>query len=332
MIHDVVIVGGGPAGAACAYWLARAGLEVAVLDNSHPREKPCGGLISQDAFEHFPPLGDFSEIRPFRGQILLKVGGKELHYNPASRKKKIYQALRSDLDLFFLDKAEQAGAAWIRMKAGSVRRHKEFWSVTGSERELRAGLIVGAEGTRSLVAKAVGQDLTREDVVAVSGATMREEMPGAIEIEVREKWLGFVIPKPGRTDVGIASRLTHAVRMGKILSGFAAGKGLIIEDGRKWFTMMPSLAVSGFRDRPISSEDWLLVGDAAGQCDPLTGEGIKYALWGAKIAADCIARGKPGEYQQLCSKAFMKRLSVSARVARGPIQMFITALELFGSE
>lgn len=331
MVYDVAIVGAGPAGASCAFWLAKSGAKVAIFDHSHPREKPCGGIIPQELLEIFPPLGNFKNKKIFVNQIVLKVGDSELVYEP-SKRRKLYQVLRSEFDFFILDEAQKAGADWIKAKVKKIRREKTLWNISAEGTNIQSKFIVGADGARSLIRNYVGRKLAPDELVAVSGFTIDEELGRSIAIELRKKCLGFVIPKIGCTYVGIAMRLERAKNLNKTLFDFAQQKGFNIDKSQKWFAAMPYLKASSFRNPKISGDGWLLVGDAACHCDPLTGEGIKYALLGAKIASDCILSKKVDEYRKMCWDSFAKKLSFSARVVRSPLKKLLNVLAVLGSK
>jgi flavin-dependent dehydrogenase len=78
---------------------------------------------------------------------------------------------------------------------------------------------------------------------------------------------------------------------------------------------LPQATRSTFFRTPAAGEDWVLVGDAAGHVDPLTGEGIWYAMWGAQLAADAILTGAPADYDRRWREAFLARFETRVKLA-----------------
>jgi len=80
---NITIVGGGPAGAYLAYLLAKEGIEVTIFDDSHPREKPCGGGISPKALERFPILGKVPHPKRMLTDVkVISPKNVEVHIKP----------------------------------------------------------------------------------------------------------------------------------------------------------------------------------------------------------------------------------------------------------
>lgn len=331
MVYDVAIVGAGPAGASCAYWLAKSGVKVVIFDHSHPREKLCGGIIPQEAVEIFPLLADFKNKMPFKNRILLKVGKKEFVYDPSNRRE-LFQVLRSELDMFILEEAQKAGAVWIKDRVKRTKNIKGLWNIFSKSSNVQTGFLVGADGARSLTRSYVKQWIEWSELVFVTGFAVEKAQDKNLKIQLQRDNICFTMPKPNCTFVGVAAKLSTAcdVSLNDILKSFAQKEGFEISVRKKRSALMPYLRPSSFKKLKIAGDDWLLVGDAAGHCDPLTGEGIKYALWGAKIAADCILNGSVGKYQKLCFDAFAKKLSFSARIVRGPVKNILSALAVLG--
>lgn len=315
MQYDAIIIGAGPAGSTCAYHLAKAGWKVAIFDGSHPREKPCGGIFPDDVIVHFPPLAGFLAKEAFQRPVAIGLNGKT-HSFSFWKHRKLYQASRLDLDLFCLQEAQSAGAVWIREQVKSILRKSNQWIITGSKKEASSEFLVGADGVMSLVRKTLGRPYDRSKMAAVCGMTVEQTNSGPVKIEFGSQGLGFVIPKPDRTEVGIASRLNRAKAMKKRLLRYAEESDWPVAGAKHWFAVMPLLGARDFFASGISGDKWLLVGDAAGQVNPLTGEGLLFSIWGAEIAAKCLVEKRTRDYPRLCLRAFGHRLSFSAALVR----------------
>lgn len=331
MTYDVAIVGAGPAGASCAFWLAKSGAKVVIFDHSHPREKLCGGIIPEEVTQIFPPLADFKNKTPFKNRVLIEVGKKKFFYEP-SKHKGFYQVLRSEFDMFILNEAQKAGAVWMRDRVKSTKNEKGEWNISSKSDKVRAKFLVGADGARSLVKGYIGQKVEDSELVIAIGSAIPDAQDRILKIQLHKYGICFIMPKPNCVLAGVAATLARAceVRLSDIFKSFAQKEGVEINARKKWTALMPYFRGSSFKKLRVAGDNWLLVGDAAGHCDPLTGEGIKYALWGAKIAADCILNRRVGEYQKMCWDSFTKKLALSARIVRSPLEGILKALVVVG--
>ena len=317
---DVLIVGGGPAGASSAFQLARRGVRVRILERARfPRAKACAECLSPQASRILSDMGVLSELETrgaqLRGMIVRAPNGVAArgdyaaeHGFRAFRDRGL--ALRRELlDDVLLRRARDAGVSVddrarvtdvVRDEAG-VARGVSVLRSNGAREELRADMIVGADGLRSVVARRLGLAHTaiwprRISIVAhyryVDGVTEYGEMH--IERD------GFV----GIADVGDGVTTVAAVfpaRRAREISGAADKTGFL----ERWLASKPHLAwrfAHATRDgttaaigpfashaRRASAPGALLVGDAADFFDPFTGEGIYSALRGGELVAHATA-------------------------------------------
>ena len=327
MRYDVVVVGGGPSGATAAMDLAREGKSVALLDRDG-RIKPCGGAI--------PPrlISDF-DIPD--SQIVAKINTARM-ISPTARHVDIpiengYVGMvdREHFDEFLRKRAVVAGAKRFsgtfvsldRDEDGPVVTYKD--KQTQERRTLSAKLVIGADGARSKVAKAEvpGGDTIpyviayHEIVEAPDGGASYD--PDRCDViydgSISPDFYGWVFPHGKQASIGMGTGIadidlkeaTRALREAAGLTDCVTvrreGAPIPLEPLKRW----------------DNGRDVVLAGDAAGVVAPSSGEGIYYAMYGGRVAADaCLACLKSGRVSdlKLARKVFMKEHKTVFKVLR----------------
>lgn len=313
--EDIVIVGGGPAGAYCALELAKKGIEVTILDNSHPRDKPCGGRITGLAIEKFP------EVR----KIVLKQGiitklkvitctDKEFLI-PSPRKKAIESVniSRRYFDKKLLEMAKENGAKFFSEKVLNVNSKANHWKIKTANRTITANLVIGADGVNSIVRNRVVGPISKENLAltySYIGEGIKEEY-SIIKFLADCSGYIWVFPWRGKGSVGIGSEIQYRHELSKKLDKFIKFNLPNFRITKKFWFKLPK-GESEFFKIPCSGENWILVGDAAGHTDPITGEGILYALWSGKLAAEVINKNAIEEYDLLWKQEYGNKLAKRA--------------------
>jgi len=320
---DVLVVGAGPAGSSLAVRLAGAGADVLLLDErTFPRSKPCGDCVSPGALPLLAELGVLGELdRRGAGRLegwrIRTPGGA--WFGGGFGRAADGTALggpaipRRDLDAVLLEAAAGAGArvregtrAVALLRSGGRIRGVLARDGKGREVRLRAGLVVGADGLRSTVARRIGGvergERGRLALVARFEEGPEPGDPPVGEMRVSDEGcLGMAPVGRGRWNVTVVVPRTMA-------RAVAAGREAFFRDRLAAYGVAARLAgarragaleVTGPFEvvpRRVAVPGALLVGDAAGYFDPFTGQGIHGALAGARIAAACAleALGAPG--------------------------------------
>jgi geranylgeranyl reductase family protein len=305
--YDVLVAGAGPAGSATAIHLARAGARVLLADKAgFPRDKPCGGGLTGRALRHAP-----CDVEPVVEHVVDRMVvrvGYRARVRRTSPEPLIRMTQRRRLDLHL---AEQAAAADADFRDGVAVAEIELDGDGVTARvggdAIRASYLVGADGANGVVARAAGVDEGIVRGVALEGNlpwTALERSPyhetAWVELGVVPGGYGWVFPKGDHANLGVGGWMGEGPRLRDHLDRLARAHGVepsALEAVRGHRLPMRVLGASAARGRVV------LVGDAAGLVDPLSGDGIYEAFVSAKLAADAILAGRPAEYEQALSAA-----------------------------
>jgi geranylgeranyl reductase family protein len=306
---EVVVVGGGPAGALAAAAAARAGARVAVVERTRRAPVRCGGLISPQALRLlslpeeliaqeitalriYPPLGDPLELR--------------------AEGPKAYVVDRRKLDQLLLERAREAGAE-VRLGVAAIGLSGTVLHTTAGELEF--SVLIGADGPRSSVASWAGLPGPREVLVGVQARLKLELEPGVARVflgqELAPGFFGWAIPADAEALVGLATTAGRAAGelLGKLLHRYFPGAR--VEE------MTGGLIPIGPPPHTFRGQV-LLVGDAAGHTKPLSGGGLYFLARCAPLAGELAARGPSalGDYQSSWRREIDQEIEFGLRARR----------------
>ena len=312
---QVIVVGGGPSGASVAFFLARAGVDVLVLDRAHfPRDKTCSEYMSPQASRI---LAEMSALEAVESSGAAKLAGMRVHAPNGSMIEGEFVAdhgfrgfsdrglavRRTILDKILLDRARDAGA---RIEEGArvtdlIRGgHGRTTGVvsssgTGASTELCAKLVIGADGLRTVVGRRLG--LTRKPgwprrIALVTHFSGVEGIRDFGEMHVdRDGYCGLANVGGGLTNVAVVVPVSRASEIAidrtEFLESWIAERPKIAALFERATRVDPVRATGPFAT--TAKRGWApgaaLVGDAAEFFDPFTGEGIYTALRGGELLA-----------------------------------------------
>jgi geranylgeranyl reductase family protein len=295
--YDVIIVGAGPGGATAAYYLGEAGQHVLVLEKETlPRYKPCGGGLSAAMLAKWFPFS-FDPVFENQPEEITYTFWKWRFTQPVADGS-MRMVRRDEFDAYLL------GHARAEVRTGmAVRNAREAADgvtvETADGSVFHARYLIGADGANSVIARAMRPHRSRQPYPALEA-----EVPVAPEILQRfAKGPWFIVgrvnygylwifPKSDHLSVGIAAKRPKAGELQDKLKKVMAEYGISLDGARLRGHLIPFYT----HPEPVATGRTLLVGDAAGLVDPMTGEGIRLAIKSGYLAARAILAGQPRSY------------------------------------
>ena len=313
---QIAIVGGGPSGAMCGEQLARAGHRVNLFDEHLAWEKPCGGGLTHKAIQCFPFLLDNSCPKKLVNSV--ELISSEDHYATLEMPHPIVIYSRTVLNGMLLDRAREAGCNVRRSRVMSVDTStaKPRYCVEGEWRE--ADFLVLAAGARNQLVPE-SRALQRDELEMTQGYFV-PQTSDSITIKFLRNFEGYIwsFPRSDHLSVGICGSMSShtSAELRGHLQTFVDKQGVQTEGAKFYSHVLPSPKERTLSDRNVIGKNWALVGDAAAWVDPLTGEGLFYAIRSGELLGRSLAEGCPEKYPAWVKATFCAELEFAARMVR----------------
>lgn len=341
---DVLVIGAGPAGSFAAEHLARGGAQVALFDGRPADEaKACGGGVTSKALKAWPHLleaaartvDEVEMYSPSGGRVQLKLAEPFAIYS------------RREFDSYLRERARGSGAQVFSERVSLVERTgtSKLWTVRARDGERWHGrMLVAADGANSPIARRLAGALPNREMEVAFGyrAPLPKSGDAPTVVAFLPGWAGYAwaFPRLDHVSFGIATAqdaFDHK-KLDRLIWDFMIGyyrmrvdpqavlwssnrpardaeiEGKLRDSVDRYAARIPGLAPETWTTRRLGAVDWVLLGDAAGFADPVTGEGIYYALRSAEIFAELYLEENTEAYEERCRSGIGRELRRAAHM------------------
>lgn len=305
----VGIVGGGPSGLCTATRLANSGISVTVFDHKIPFAKPCGGGLTAKIFRDFPELSYLKAESRHVGQFRFRSrSGRVAEVDSEG----IWIICRRKMSELMLAQALRAG---VRHEPSRVKRVSPT-TVECGESSHQFDVVIGADGAHGVARRDLSK--TSYERWGALGYYIEGLVPDAVDISFDTEGPGYlwVFPRPDHASVGIAglkgslSKDRAEERITSYLNRWYPG--FTLQSENFYSATIPLPRATELAD--IAGPSWMLIGDSAGLADPITGEGIYYALASAMAAAEAVVARNLDCYQHKLAMAVLPEILKAGRI------------------
>jgi len=201
---------------------------------------------------------------------------------------------REHFDSALADAARDAGAVSIAARATAIARESGRWSIAAGGARMTAPLLLGADGAGGIVRKQVARPFDRSQLSIAAGSFVDDSDISEIVVRFVDEPPGYLwsFPRPGHLAVGTCAQadVTSSSEMHAVtdrwLDGYAPAAG---RRRRRYAWPIPSLSAADVEAERPAGDGWMLLGDAAGLVDPITREGIYFAIRSGMLAAEALS-------------------------------------------
>ena len=268
---------------------------MALIDGSHPREKPCGGGVTGRAFELIASAVPQSSLSTVAVRSASFVAAGRTADVPLAAGISAASALsivaRRDFDAALLAAATRAGANHVAARVTDVEPTTHGWTVTIGAKRVTSAWLIGADGAASMVRKRVSLPFARSELSVATGFFVDGTDRAEIAIDFDDTPTGYVwsFPRSDHFAVGACGQ-ADAVTSPALLARTARWieRNIPRASMQRYSWPIPSLGLPALLAEQPAGPNWMLVGDAAGLVDPITREGIYFALLSGEIAASSL--------------------------------------------
>ncbi|BDC50416.1 NAD-binding site [Bryobacterales bacterium F-183] len=318
-MKTVAVLGGGPAGSVAAARLAQGGVKAILIDEKLAWEKPCGGGVTCKAYKEYPFLIENDTPKKLVRNSCLSEPSAGSATLEMSQPLLIYA--RKDLNGMLLERAAKQGADIVKSRVTAAERASDGgWNITTKQGNIHADSCIVALGARNPL-RNMGAEWRDGDTMTALGYFVDSDRDH-VDIRFLQGFEGYiwVFPRLGHLSVGICGKGESAQAMRARLERYMDEEGIPYKDARFYGHMLPSLEQSSWRSHRVAGDGWLAVGDSAGLVDPVTGEGIYYAVRSGDVAATSLLEHGTIEseaaYRDQLKREFIDDLTYGAHLSK----------------
>ena len=254
-----------------------------ILDEKLAWEKPCGGGLTYKAYQQYPFLIENDTPKKLVHETTWRAQGGR---GQAGLTQPLVIYSRFDLNKMLLERAETAGAQIEKTRVlGIGPVGAAGWRMRTRDGSLEADFCMVATGARNPL-RDVGTQYTAADTMT-RWATTSRRIRIKSTFSFCRSWKGYiwVFPRCGHLSVGICGKGEPAQALRVRLERYMDEKGIAWRGATFYSHVLPSLESPGWKNNRVAGEGWMAVGDAGGLVDPITGEGLYYAMRSGDLAS-----------------------------------------------
>jgi geranylgeranyl reductase family protein len=318
--YKVIIIGSGPAGSTAALTLAEAGVSVLILEKEKlPRYKTCGGGIIGLAADNLPiEINGLAMRQIFKANVNEILSEKE--FTPERRKPIIRMVMRDEFDNALVNRAVEVGAEFKdECEVTDIKKEKTGIQVITNNGKFRAEFLICADGATGISSRLYNKKIKRIPAVELeaevdSKTFSRFQESARFDFGIPQKGYAWVFPKDRHLSIGVLAYEHESENLNKILQSYLDYLGIgKINSSKKHGYFIPQLK----RKEMYFDDRIYLIGDAAGLTDPITAEGISYAVRSGLASANALLDSSfESIYSLTLFKRYIKQLLIEIRSAK----------------
>jgi flavin-dependent dehydrogenase len=317
LTQPIAIIGGGPAGALAGSLLADGGRDIFLFDEKLAWEKPCGGGITHKALQQYPFLAEAkTECNLIEHCELFSPSGKSVSFR-LQQPVAIFSRLA--LNSLMLERARHAGVAVHNERVTNLEKIGDGWKLRTPDREYSAAFVILAAGARNPFRSQFVESMSPSDLMVTAGYFI----PGRsslMQLQFLKDITGYIwiFPRADHLSAGIAGKMGElpTIELRRELEKWLHAHGYNLDGAKFYSHILPSFRQQTFASLQVSGDGWAMIGDSAGLVDPITGEGLYYALRSAELCAESILDGQTTKYGASLREEILPELTLAARISQ----------------
>jgi flavin-dependent dehydrogenase len=306
--------------------LAAGGRDVLLFDEKLAWEKPCGGGLTHKALIQYPFLGETrAESKFIVNCELVSPAGRRARFE-LGHPLAIFSRLA--LNGLLLERALRYGVRLRKERVIRISGAAGDWHLTTPNADYRAGQLVLAAGARNSFRSQFLSAITPDDLMVTAGYFIPGQS-SLVQIQFLKEIAGYiwVFPRPDHVSAGIAAKMgeTSTADLRRRVEQWLSENDFSLDNANFYSHILPAFRAQTLDEMEVSGEGWTMIGDSAGLVDPITGEGLYYALRSAELCAEALLAEHPEEYRARLDEEILPELKLAARIS----QRFYTG-QIFG--